>query len=105
MQNFVGKHESILNISVTDGVYTSFTRVRIVILPANRHNPVFPKIQFEVKTLENQPPAMLVTKVTATDEDFGKYGEVSYSIQSETLKEIFEINNKTGKNVMIYFQA
>ncbi|XP_049837416.1 fat-like cadherin-related tumor suppressor homolog isoform X3 [Schistocerca gregaria] len=97
MQNFAEKQESILNISVTDGVYTSFTRVRIIILPANRHNPAFPKIQFEVTVPENQPRGTLVTKVTATDKDFGKYGEVAYSIPSDLLKEIFEVNKKTGE--------
>ncbi|GLH14886.1 Fat-like cadherin-related tumor suppressor homolog [Gryllus bimaculatus] len=97
MQNFAEDTMSILNISVTDGVYTSFTRVQIEILPANRHNPVFPKLQFEVKVNENQPHGTMVTKVTASDEDFGEYGEITYAIPSELLREIFDINRKSGE--------
>lgn len=96
MQNFGHKLEYVLNVSVTDKVYTAFTRVRIVILPTNRHNPTFPKIQFEVKVLENQPPGTLVTKVTASDNDFGKYKDLTYSLPSSALAEIFLVNKTTG---------
>ncbi|XP_014600494.1 PREDICTED: fat-like cadherin-related tumor suppressor homolog isoform X3 [Polistes canadensis] len=99
MQNF-GEHKlSMLNVSVTDGVYTSFTRVKIEILPANRHNPKFPNPVIEVTVLENQLPGRLVTSVLATDEDFGEYGTIIYSIPSNLLREIFDINKLTGEIV------
>lgn len=88
-----------LNVSVTDGVYTSFTRVKIEILPANRHNPKFPNPQMEVTVLENQLPGRLVTSVVAIDEDFGDYGTVIYSIPSDLMKETFDINKLTGEIV------
>ena len=97
MQNFAERPTNVLNISVTDGVYTSFTRVKIEILPANRNNPVFPKLQIEVKVMENQPHGTIVTQVTAHDKDFGIYGDIVYSIPSELLKETFEIDKRTGK--------
>jgi protocadherin Fat 1/2/3 len=96
MQNFAERSMTVLNVSVTDGVYTSFTRVKIEILPANRNNPVFPQLQIDVKVVENQPHGTLVTQVTASDKDFGIYGDVTYSIPSELLREIFEIDKKTG---------
>jgi len=97
MQNFGEQKLSMLNVSVTDGVYTSFARVKIEILPANRHNPKFPNPVVEVSVLENQLPGRLVTSVLAMDEDFGEYGTVMYMIMSETMKEIFEINKLTGE--------
>ncbi|XP_026296983.1 fat-like cadherin-related tumor suppressor homolog isoform X4 [Apis mellifera] len=99
MQNFGEKKLSMLNVSVTDNVYTSFARVKIEILPANRHNPKFPNPVVEVTVFENQLPGRLVTSVIATDDDFGEYGTVVYSIPSELMKEIFDINRLTGEIV------
>jgi protocadherin Fat 1/2/3 len=96
MQNFAERSATVLNVSVTDGVYTSFTRVKIEILPANRNNPVFPQLQIDVKVVENQPHGTLVTQVAATDKDFGIYGDIMYSIPSDLLREIFEIDKRTG---------
>jgi protocadherin Fat 1/2/3 len=104
MQNFAERSSNVLNISVTDGVYTSFTRVKIEILPANHNNPVFPKLQIDVKVAENQPHGTLVTQVTANDKDFGIYGDVVYSISSELLRETFEIDKRTG-NLGKYLNA
>lgn len=64
MQNFAEKHLTILNISVTDGVYTSFTRLKINILPANLHNPTFLHQQYDVKINENQLAGRLVITVS-----------------------------------------
>ncbi|XP_024879658.1 fat-like cadherin-related tumor suppressor homolog isoform X4 [Temnothorax curvispinosus] len=99
MQNFGEQKLSMLNVSVTDGVYTSFTRVKIEILPANRHNPKFPNPVVEVTVLENQLPGRLVTSVLAVDEDFGEYGTVTYAIISEMMKEVFDINKLSGEIV------
>lgn len=99
MQNFGEQKLSMLNVSVTDGVYTSFTRVKIEILPANRHNPKFPNPVVEVTVLENQLPGRLVTSVLAVDEDFGEYGTVTYAIMSEMMREMFDINKLTGEIV------
>lgn len=64
MRNFADKHLTVLNISVTDGVYTSFTRVEINILPANLHNPTFPHMVYDVKINENQLAGRLVLTVS-----------------------------------------
>jgi hypothetical protein len=105
MQNFAERPTNVLNISVTDGVYTSFTRVKIQILPANRNNPVFPQLQIDVKVAENQPHGTVVTQVTASDKDLGIYGDITYSIPSELLRETFEIDKRTGNfgTCLFYF--
>lgn len=54
MQNFAENRATILNVSVTDGVYTSFTRVKINISPGNLHNPTFSHLSYDVKVNENQ---------------------------------------------------
>uniref|UniRef100_A0A182TNV0 Uncharacterized protein n=1 Tax=Anopheles melas TaxID=34690 RepID=A0A182TNV0_9DIPT len=99
MQNFAEKHVSILNVSVTDGVYTSFTRVKITILPANLHNPVFEHMFYDAKVDENQLAGRLVTTVKATDKDFGEYGRLAYSIISDDMQDYFSIDKEKGEIV------
>ncbi|XP_037031417.1 fat-like cadherin-related tumor suppressor homolog isoform X7 [Bradysia coprophila] len=99
MQNFAEKHLTVLNVSVTDGVYTSFTRVKINILPANLHNPVFPHQMYDVKVNENQLAGRLVITVTADDKDFGEFGSLTYDIFSDEMKEYFAIDNIKGEIV------
>lgn len=96
LQNFGDAHITVLNVSVTDGLYTSYTRVKISILPANLHNPSFEQLVYEAKVNENQLAGRLVASVKAKDGDFGKYGKVTYSIVSDEMKEIFDIDGETG---------
>lgn len=80
MQNFGEKRLTVLNISVTDGVYTSFTRVEINILPANLHTPSFPHMVYEVKINENQLAGRLVLTVRRK-KTFSIYMHVNYITQ------------------------
>lgn len=85
-----------LNVSVSDGVFTSHAKVRIEILSTNLHSPVFNEKQYEAKVSENQPAGMSVLRVQATDADQGLYGQISYSFVSQLIMEKFHINNVTG---------
>jgi len=89
-------NEHVLNVSVSDGVYTSFSRVRIEMVSTNRHSPVFEKLQYDGRILENQLSGTAIIRVQAIDNDTGPYGEVSYSIPSKKMSRIFNINNITG---------
>lgn len=99
MQNFAEKRQTILNVSVTDGVYTSFTRVKINILPANLHNPKFNHLVYDVKVNENQLSGRLVLTVKAEDEDFGEYGKITYAIFSDEMQEFFAVDKEKGEIV------
>lgn len=96
MQNFGDTHIAVLNVSVTDGVYTSYTRVKISILPANLHNPNFEQLVYEAKVNENQLAGRFVSSLRAKDGDFGRYGKVTYAIVSDEMREIFDIDGDTG---------
>jgi len=88
LQNFGSndKHINVLNVSVTDGIYTSF----------NLHNPFFEQLVYETKVNENQLAGRLVMKVKAKDDDFGRYGTVAYTIVSEEMRELFDIDAVSG---------
>lgn len=99
LANFGNQKTSVLNVSVSDGVYTNFARVKIELLPANLHSPVFPDVIMDVIVPENQASGYSVAVVKATDEDFGEFGSISYSIHSDLLSEMFAIDKNTGKIV------
>lgn len=96
MQNFGDTQIAVLNVSVTDGVYTSYTRVKISILPANLHNPHFEQLVYEAKVNENQLAGRLVASVRAKDDDFGRYGKLTYAIVSDEMREVFDIDAEAG---------
>lgn len=95
--NFGDQKTTTLNISVSDGVYTNFARLKVDLLPANLHSPVFTDIFMEASVPENKPAGQLVTIVKATDQDFGEFSAVTYSIHSAYLNERFAIDKLSGK--------
>lgn len=99
LANFGDERSMVLNVSVSDGVYTNFARLKVELLPANLHSPEFPDIVMNVQIMENQPGGTLVAHVKAVDRDFGDFGTVKYSIHSDLLSEVFEIDKGTGKIV------
>ena len=55
-----------LNVSVSDGAHVAFARVKLSLAPANRAPPHFPHVVHEARALENQPPPLLLTTVSAS---------------------------------------
>uniref|UniRef100_A0A4W3J9S8 FAT atypical cadherin 1b n=1 Tax=Callorhinchus milii TaxID=7868 RepID=A0A4W3J9S8_CALMI len=83
-----------LNVSVSDSVFRSSAEVRITIISANFHKPVFPQSEYEVELAENSNLRTLVIKVKATDEDSGMYGNIAYSIVNDFAKAKFFVDQK-----------
>ena len=87
----------ILNVSVSDGVYSGRTRVRVALASANSFAPVFPdddddlSVEFE----ENRPEGSLVAVVAAVDGD--RDDHVTYAIQSDALAKIFSVHPSSGE--------
>ena len=86
-----------LNVSVTDGVFTAFTRVTINVQNSNNHAPVFPHAVYDMDVAENTQSRQRVGVVTANDADLGIFGDIVYDISSEDMKEYFMIDQYTGK--------
>ena len=53
-------------------------------------------VDHDVGVSENLPRHTLVTTLSATDDDQGIYGDVQYFIDSEDVKEAFEVDSATG---------
>ncbi|XP_067842908.1 protocadherin Fat 1a isoform X2 [Heptranchias perlo] len=83
-----------LSVSVSDGVFRSSAKVRVSIITANFHKPVFDQTDHEVELAENSDVGTLVIEVKATDEDSGTYGHISYFIVNDFARDKFSVDQK-----------
>ncbi|XP_060526655.1 fat-like cadherin-related tumor suppressor homolog isoform X2 [Cylas formicarius] len=97
LANFGNQKMMLLNVSVSDGVYTSFVRLKVELIPANLHAPRFRDVVVDVTVPENRMPGITLTTLNATDQDFGEFGTVTYTIHSDLLNEIFAIDKHSGR--------
>nr|XP_023018375.1 fat-like cadherin-related tumor suppressor homolog [Leptinotarsa decemlineata] len=97
IENFGSQHTMFVNVSASDGVYTTFAKLKVELIAANIHAPKFDEVIRDVQVPENHPAGYLVATVMATDNDMGEFGIISYSICSELLDKLFFIDKKTGK--------
>ncbi|XP_074840113.1 protocadherin Fat 3 isoform X2 [Carettochelys insculpta] len=82
-----------LNVSVSDGLFTSTAQVHIRVLGANLYNPVFSQSIYVAEVRENTAPRTKVIHVKATDGDSGIYGQINYSIINDFARDRFLIDN------------
>ena len=84
----------LLNVSVSDGVYATSTKVRINLRSANRHSPEFARPVFEMKLKENSPEGSRIGQVIATDKDRDL---LRYILLSHELGQLFRLDPYTGE--------
>ncbi|XP_038141914.1 protocadherin Fat 3a isoform X2 [Cyprinodon tularosa] len=82
-----------LNVSVSDGVFTSTAQVHVKVFGANLHNPVFEQNIFEADLRENSPVGTNVIQVRATDADPGVFGHITYSFVNDMASDLFAIDS------------
>ncbi|XP_065362033.1 fat-like cadherin-related tumor suppressor homolog [Calliphora vicina] len=95
-QRLQNHKQTILNISVSDGLHTSFARVKINLLPENIYSPVFEKQVYDAFIYENENHDKFILKVKALDNDFGPYATLTYEIIGDDMNAIFTIDKITG---------
>ncbi|CAN9511186.1 unnamed protein product [Ophioblennius macclurei] len=81
-----------LNVSVSDGVFTSTAQVHVKVLGANLHSPVFGQNMYEAEIRENTAVGSKVLQVKATDADPGQFGLITYSFVNDLGKDQFNID-------------
>ncbi|XP_068174232.1 protocadherin Fat 3-like [Antennarius striatus] len=81
-----------LNVSVSDGVFTSTAQVHVKVLAANLYSPVFGQSIYEAELKENSAVGTKVLQVKATDADLGVFGHISYFFVNDVGKDKFSID-------------
>lgn len=88
--------EYLLNVSVTDGVFTNFAIIHVTVDNSNQFAPAFDSDEYDFDVSENLPVDSYIATVTAQDQDRGLYGEIRYSIVSQESLEAFRMEDTTG---------
>lgn len=93
----------VLNVSARDGGPNpkwSYSELKVIVLDENDGAPQFSQDQINVTLNENTPPNTLVAMLTATDNDQGTNGSVTYSLQSgvnQRYPNVFSLDTMTGQ--------
>ncbi|XP_066480604.1 protocadherin beta-16-like [Tiliqua scincoides] len=92
----------ILILSAVDGgdpKRTGTTQLIIDVLDINDNFPQFKQSLYEIKIKENSPLEKLVTKVEASDSDFGSNAHITYSFSRvpKNVLRFFKLNKYTGE--------
>ncbi|KAF6720859.1 Protocadherin Fat 3 [Oryzias melastigma] len=82
-----------LNVSVSDGVFTSTAQVHIKVLGANLHSPVFERSVYEAELRENAAVGTTVIQVKAADADQEPFGHITYSFANDVGNDQFSIDS------------
>ncbi|KAL6474035.1 hypothetical protein MHYP_G00175960 [Metynnis hypsauchen] len=96
------KHtEHVLVLTAVDGgdpPRSGTMKVHITVLDVNDNVPAFTESLYKASVLENTPIGALITKISATDEDEGHNGNVSYSFTNmEDVEQVFKVDARTGE--------
>ncbi|XP_062873349.1 protocadherin Fat 3a isoform X1 [Trichomycterus rosablanca] len=81
-----------LNVSVSDGVFTSTAQVHVHVEWANLHAPRFTQSAYEAEIRENAPAGSKVVTIRAQDADPGTFGTVRYVLLSDSARFLFEVD-------------
>ncbi|XP_076969413.1 protocadherin Fat 3 isoform X5 [Tamandua tetradactyla] len=82
-----------LNVSVSDGLFTSTAQVHVRVLGANLYSPAFSQNTYVAEVRENAAAGTKVIHIRATDGDPGTYGQISYAIINDFAKDRFLIDS------------
>ncbi|XP_075715457.1 protocadherin gamma-C5-like [Rhinoderma darwinii] len=97
------KQEHNLILTAIDGgepARSGTCRITIVVIDVNDNSPVFNQSIYKVSIRENLPLKTVILTLNATDQDDGANGEIQFSFDdhtSESAREIFSLNKKTGE--------
>jgi len=84
----------LLNVTATDLTCTTYMLVTISLASTNQHRPVFNSSSCQAELRENPSVGTHVTTVVATDNDAGRFGQLTYSFLVRT--NLFALNESTG---------
>ena len=96
LHRFGEQSNYLLNVSVSDGVFTSSATLQVDLVSVNRHSPSFDKSIYDADVVENAAPGTLIIQLNATDADADDSGRLTYAIPSDAALELFQIDSETG---------
>ncbi|KAK7919036.1 hypothetical protein WMY93_010320 [Mugilogobius chulae] len=95
-----------LLLTATDGgepPMSGTMQIYVTVLDANDNAPIFSTPLYRAKILENSPKGTSILSVSASDEDIGSNGKITYSMSTSKphLTKLFSVDKESGNIVLI----
>eukprot|EP00118_Oscarella_pearsei_P008850 m.47602 g.47602 ORF g.47602 m.47602 type:complete len:5714 (+) comp33810_c0_seq1:99-17240(+) len=87
-----------LSVRAFDGKFSAYATVNVSVEDVNRHAPVFVPGTCRASVMEGSALGSFVTRLTATDPDFGTSGIITYSSSSSTFR-VVDVTGDVYTNV------
>ncbi|CAF5190070.1 unnamed protein product, partial [Rotaria magnacalcarata] len=99
------RDEYVFTLTVNDYKHTTSTKINLIVLDVNDHNPKFPQSIYPFNISSSIPIGTILFKLTAYDEDSHDNARIYYSllsidghkIESNEKNELFYLNSYTGE--------
>jgi hypothetical protein len=92
--NYRSKKAYYFKVQASDGQQSSLVQIVVHVQDSNDNPPEFTESRYRGQIYENDTVGTIVLTVEATDDDFGKNAEITYSIRGRST--VFKINPKNG---------
>ncbi|XP_041976287.1 cadherin-23 [Aricia agestis] len=89
------RHFSFDMIASVNGEELSSARVNIKLLDVNDNAPVFEQPNYKFYVLESEPVGFKIADVSATDKDYGIYGDIEYTLMGFG-SNLFKVDRNKG---------
>ena len=90
-----------LNVSASDGLYTSFTQVKINVEDANDNAPICTQSIYVERMPESSRIGSRVLTVSATDADMGVNAQLNFTVYGQGVG-VFTVDRNTGMSSLVY---
>ncbi|XP_076832352.1 protocadherin-16 [Brachyhypopomus gauderio] len=94
MLNYEERTWYTVTVRTSDSVHQSDANLTVIVEDVNDNSPAFTQVLYQVTLAEHSPAGTSVITVTATDQDSGENGKVTYSVVST--REMFYIDQRNG---------
>ena len=92
-----GDHSFFLTVRATNGHFSAEATVEIVVLNGNNYEPEFSQSSYSARILENASVGLNIVNVSASDQDMGSQGEITYGLHGDHGYIDFSIDTYTGQ--------
>ena len=93
----LGDRNFVISVRATNGIFSMGTTVEILVLNGNSYQPVFSQRSYPVSLDEDASVGLNIVNVSASDQDTGSQGEITYGLHGDHRYLDFSIDTYTGQ--------
>jgi len=98
----LGDRSFFLTVRATNDHFSAETTIEILVLNGNNYEPVFSPSSYSERILENASVGLNIVNVSASDQDMGSQGDITYGLHGDHRYIDFSIDTYTGQVFINY---